>query len=500
MGCGESKSAATKQAAPVQQAAERPPAAGPPAPANVTVSPPTSLSATSSQPLEASEKASAQVVVAPPPPAAEKLQAAIEDEPPHVTAHTPRDQMVSGRQGAAYVDSFPPVGVDASPSRLAVEADVDVADLRHTPSMRRLQGAQLWSATANRYPESAKALYKAGMSLQPGERLHLAKFPAGLDKQQALLESIRLHDGLAAPYVALGNSLRSAGETVRLPDGTDATRQELYLRAVNREPWNAVAWYSLGNTIALNDTICLLPFPAAETFAGPKVGSHPRGAVGKLDCYGMAIFCDDSFAAPVRLAASNAGDGRSVPLPDGSRLSRKDLLVRLNRLEPSARTATALSECVGLAETVRLHDGAEYSKKELLVRAIALDDGFAEAYHALMPLLSKEEMLPLEPPPSTRCVSKRICCIKIIELDGERSGVAYATLSGLMKQRDDCVTLADGRCLTQRSASLAALKATPWAETAQTPGGSAVNGEAVNSRVSSDGEDSEPEAVEPHEM
>lgn len=430
------------------------------------------------------------------------------DEPAGL--HTPRDQSVpqdDQRHAAPAAPSSTTSSAAPSPSKLAVDADVDLTDVRHTPSMVRLEGARLWSAAANRYPQSAKAMYKAAMSLEPGERLQLARFPAGLDKQQGLVEAVRLHDGLAAPYIALGNMLGSKSETVRLPDGTAATRRELCLRAVGREPRNAVAWYSLGNTMSGAESVALVPVAETALAFAAAAGTAPPpealpATVTKLDCMGRAISLDPMFVAPVKVAVGSTGHGRSVLLPDGTRLSKRELLLTLVALEPTAKAYLALSETVGMAERVALVDGsgATCSKKELLLRSIALDDTVAAPYHTLMPLLSAEEELPLDAPPSTHTVSKRTCCVKIIELDAAHSGIAYATLSGLLRPRDEPITLADGRRLTQRSASLAALKTDTGGgaggAVSTGRGGSQPQGEAVHSRVSSD--DDEPEVVEPY--
>ena len=384
----------------------------------------------------------------------------------------------------------------ASPPRPVVEDDVDVADLSYTPSMRTLQGAQLWNAAANKYPESAKALYKAAMSLEANERLHLARFPKGLDKTQALIESIRLHNELAAPYIALGNGLKSKDETITLADGTVVTRQQCYARAVSHAPGNAIAWYSLGNTIGLEETISV---------AG-------KDSVGKLDCFGQAIFLDSNFVAPLRVALHYVTHCRSVTLPNKSRLNKKELLIRLATVEPSAKVFFTLADSISLAETVDLPDAnsttaATVSKRDLLIRAVELDDSYAPAYHALMPLLTNDELIPLRTvsmhvtSSEPRFVSKRHCCIKIIELDRENPGVAYATLSGLMEPKDDEVKLADGRRLTQRSASLAAVKAQPWARDKQRTqaAGEAGDDDGEFDRSNSSDEGDEAVLVEPYE-
>jgi hypothetical protein len=133
-------------------------------------------------------------------------------------------------------------------------------------------------------------------------------FPAGGPEQRTALQcverALQVDPGAAMPWSMAGNLMRS-GDTVKLKDGSTATRSDVLQHLLSNDPENADALAGMAEDLTADGTV---------TVAGQTMT--------KIELLGRALSHDvASVAAWRELGKHCAATGAELPLADGSKLS-----------------------------------------------------------------------------------------------------------------------------------------------------------------------------------
>jgi hypothetical protein len=137
-----------------------------------------------------------------------------------------------------------------------------------------------------------------------------------MGRKQLFLKAIELEPTFSMSYVRLGKAVE--GGSAKLPDGTELTEQQLYLKAIELDAKNWRAFDALNHAITSADAI--------------------------------------------------------VELPDGSKVTKKDINLKVVHMAPNhAEGWINLGMMLKMNETIKLLDGTEVSKRKIFERALKLD-------------------------------------------------------------------------------------------------------------------------------
>lgn len=221
-----------------------------------------------------------------------------------------------------------------------------------------------------------------GATLEGGGTIHL---PDGtqLTREQQFVRVIKKHGAVAHPSLT----------TIFLPNCLiEMTQKGLFLKAIELDPENATAYYNLsfalnpGETVILTDgqsmnskslileTILLNPLHAEaySDFANnlpqntPPIEFPDMAPMTKKDLYLKAIELDPQDGSAYYNLAHILDYDRFVTLPNGAQMNPKKLLLKAIDLNPYYfRYYSSLHNQLNVDETVKLLDGTTMKANEI---------------------------------------------------------------------------------------------------------------------------------------
>ncbi len=288
------------------------------------------------------------------------------------------------------------------------------------PNGTVLTARQICSKVITKEPNherSTRAYSILGFLFSKEEELH---FPDGtlMTKQQLLLKAMERNslDALALAYHGLALTIPAESQ-LKLPQWGVFTQQGLFLRAVEIGPKHA-SFY--------RDLALIIPPEGVRVYFGPENDESVRVLVTKEVCRCLeAIALNPDHAKPYSqlgyMDFTRFGQPRSahIRLPGGARMNNQELCLKAIALDPNDTLAYA-GLVLTLPEedryprqpdrTVQLLDGTVMTKQQLCLRAIALNPNISPLVYVTLANISPQET-------SSQLLSKQQLYIKAIALD-----------------------------------------------------------------------------------
>lgn len=212
-----------------------------------------------------------------------------------------------------------------------------------------------------------------GVTLSQGGSI---RFPNGsvMTQQQLFLKAVQLDPKNSVAYRGLGILLSILPEkerNIELPDGSMMTQQQLFLKAIELNPSDAAAYFWLGLIICSTENI-----------------KFPDGRImGRQELFFQTLRLDPKNSLAYTILGNIAR--RAIQIPDGKMMTEQELHLQAIYLDPkNSRAWNNLAATLTKNEKIRLHDGRRMTQQELYLEAIDLDPGIAIFYQNLATTLS----------------------------------------------------------------------------------------------------------------
>ncbi|MGR3912421.1 MAG: tetratricopeptide repeat protein, partial [Candidatus Rhabdochlamydia sp.] len=247
--------------------------------------------------------------------------------------------------------------------------------------------------------------------------------------KELYLKAIQLNPKNAILYYNIACLLEN-NETVELLNGKIYTSKELYLKAIQLNPKNAMFYCNFANLLKNHETIKLLN---GEIYTNKKLYLKST----QLDPKNAIVYSNLAY-----LLKNN----ETIKLLNGEIYTKKELYLKAAQLDPkNAILCFNLACLLENDETVKFLNGKIYTKKELYLKAIQLDPKNAQSYAKLAYILQDDETIKLL---SGKIYTKKGLYLKAIELD-PKNAMLYYNLTYLLKNKEK-VKLLSGEIYTKK--------------------------------------------------
>lgn len=269
-----------------------------------------------------------------------------------------------------------------------------------------------------RYPQEAVYYVTAGLRLPDNETVTIQD--AEWTSQRLFLQAINMNPKLCRPYNALATCLKSDQDSIKLLNGLECTRLDLYKRCIHNNPTYFRPYVNIADKISTDCRITLMdgrnfsrqelyikaielcPKDAlalhglAETLAPGQSATLANGLQvnrRKLLLKAIQLECDDAFWYYVLGCYLNLGD--KIRLHDGSIQTRINLFIKSIDMKVDPKPLNNLALSLQPDEIV-IVCGKAMDRRDLLVKALALDPQYARALGNLADFLTEKESIVLE--------------------------------------------------------------------------------------------------------
>jgi hypothetical protein len=261
------------------------------------------------------------------------------------------------------------------------------------------------------------------------------------ERQVLLLLAIASDEGSQDPglYHDLAGTLpsSSANDTVALPNGTDATKLDLYVKVIALGGRHPDTYHNLAVTLPGSADTVKLPDGTVCTKKDLYRKAIELGGAAPGTYHNLALALDRDERITLSPPSSTAGDAGATTT---STLGRRDLWLKAIELgSDDPNTFTNLGAVLAAGATVTLPDGTVATKRDLHVKAIALGSDEWTTFHNLaLTMGSPTDSVAL--PGNTEPLSANDVWLKAIAL-GAQDPAAYVAVAASLKRNGDTVTI-----------------------------------------------------------
>lgn len=294
-------------------------------------------------------------------------------------------------------------------------------------------------AALHREPHQAALYGNLALILASNESV---KLPNGtsMTEQQLYLKAIDLDPSYSSAYYNLGNTL-AAGTNIYLLKGICMTKQQLFLKTIDLNPNFFSAYNNLGNTLSVRANIQLLN------------GTH----MDQQQLYLKAIDLNPNYSIAYYNLGNTLAPEASIQLLNGTRMTKQQLFLKAIDLDPDFSAAyNNLGNALAPGASIQLLNGTIMDKLLLYLKAIDLNSNNFTAYHNLGAVLPPEASVILLN--YTRMTQQQLF-LKAIDLNPNFS-IAYSNLGATLLEGAS-IQLLNGSLMTPQQLYLKAIDLDP---------------------------------------
>eukprot|EP01122_Echinamoeba_exundans_P017516 TRINITY_DN9311_c0_g1_i1.p1 TRINITY_DN9311_c0_g1~~TRINITY_DN9311_c0_g1_i1.p1 ORF type:complete len:304 (-),score=42.52 TRINITY_DN9311_c0_g1_i1:93-983(-) len=252
-----------------------------------------------------------------------------------------------------------------------------------------------------------------------------------MNEEQLCMKAVHLDVDDTFALCALARRIRPEW-SIRLASGAPATRESLYVKAMLADPLDVVPVANLVKSL----------FTTGKTSK-----EFPDGSVKTIQELVLhAVSIEPRASDMWNILALLTPPGELQTLPNGEKLSQRDLLLRAMVANPSdSDPVYNLARTISATETIDVM-GTPMTQRKLFLKALELKNASALAYYYLAQSITGEEQFASIQLPDGTSLTKRDMLLKAIDLDATDSRF-YNSLAELAA-KDGPIQLLNGNKLS----------------------------------------------------